>query len=102
MSGDQNCQCLLLCLDNIIVFSSDIDQHFSRLEIISSQLQREGLKVIKHVQYLSHLVSTDPDKVSAVAKWPCLTFVSELHSFPDFANYRRFIQGFSKMAGQLQ
>ncbi|KAL6490489.1 hypothetical protein MHYP_G00008340 [Metynnis hypsauchen] len=44
MFGDQNCQSLLLYLDDIIVFSSDIDQHVGRLELVLSRLEQEGLK----------------------------------------------------------
>ncbi|KAL7878192.1 hypothetical protein SRHO_G00048350 [Serrasalmus rhombeus] len=115
MYGDQNCQSLLLYLDDIIVFSSDIDQHVGCLELVLSRLQQEGLKANlekccffqQEVRYLGHLVSnqgvsTDPEKVSAVANWPCPTSVSELRSFLGFASYyRRFIQGFLKLAGPL-
>ncbi|KAL7841777.1 hypothetical protein SRHO_G00254680 [Serrasalmus rhombeus] len=115
MFGDQNCQSLLLYLDDIIIFSSDVDQHVSRLDLVLSRLKCEGLKAklekccfFQHqVRYLGHLVSkdgvsTDPDKVVAVSNWPRPTVVSELRSFLGFASYyRRFIQGFSKMARPL-
>ncbi|XP_076848812.1 uncharacterized protein LOC143496528 [Brachyhypopomus gauderio] len=115
MFGDQNCQSLLLYLDDIIVFSSDLDQHLSRLELVLNRLGQAGLKAKlekccffrRQVRYLGHLVSdkgvsTDPEKVSAVANWPRPTSVSELRSFLGFASYyRRFIQGFSKMAAPL-
>ncbi|KAL6483688.1 hypothetical protein MHYP_G00085600 [Metynnis hypsauchen] len=39
MFGEQNCQSLLLYLNDIIVFSSDIDQHVGCLELVLSQLQ---------------------------------------------------------------
>ncbi|KAL7883342.1 hypothetical protein SRHO_G00010000 [Serrasalmus rhombeus] len=91
------------------------DQHVSRLDLVLSRLKCEGLKAklekccfFQHqVRYLGHLVSkdgvsTDPDKVVAVSNWPRPTVVSELRSFLGFASYyRRFIQGFSKMARPL-
>lgn len=43
--GDQQCQSLLLYLDNIVVFSSTIEQHLERLSVVLGRLQREGLKV---------------------------------------------------------
>lgn len=72
MFGAQHCQSLLLYLDDIIVFSSSVGEHLSRLDLVLSRLQQEGLKVKlekcsfkKEVQYLGHLiseegVSTDP------------------------------------------
>ncbi len=41
--GDQQCQSLLLYLDDI-VFSSSVDQHLARMEVVLSRLQTEGLK----------------------------------------------------------
>ncbi len=41
--GDQQCQSLLLYLDDIVVFSS-VDQHLARMEVVLSRLHNEGLK----------------------------------------------------------
>ncbi|XP_056314361.1 retrovirus-related Pol polyprotein from transposon 412 [Danio aesculapii] len=113
--GDQQCQSLLLYLDDIVVFSSSIDEHLVRMEVVLSRLQREGLKAKlskcaffqREVHYLGHVissegVSTDPRKVEAVANWPCPASVTELRSFLGFASYyRRFVEGFSKLAAPL-
>lgn len=115
MFGDQQCQSLLLYLDDIVVFSSSITQHLQRLEVVLSRLQKEGLKVKlgkcaffqKEVGYLGHVisgkgVSTDPAKIEAVAKWQRPCHVSELRSFLGFASYyRRFVEGFAKLAAPL-
>uniref|UniRef100_A0A8C7XG91 ribonuclease H n=1 Tax=Oryzias sinensis TaxID=183150 RepID=A0A8C7XG91_9TELE len=115
MFGAEHCQSLLLYLDDIIVFSSSLEDHLNRLDRVLGRLHREGLKVKlekccffrKEVNYLGHLVSregvsTDPSKVSAVANWPHPTTVSELRSFLGFASYyRRFVEGFSKLAAPL-
>lgn len=87
--GDQQCQSLLLYLDDIVVFSTSVDQHLARMEVVLSRLQNEGLKAKlskcaffkKKVQYLGHVissegVSTDPGKVDAVAHWPRPTSVT--------------------------
>lgn len=113
--GDQQCQSLLLYLDDIVVFSSSVAQHLQRLEVVLSRLQREGLKAKlqkcaffkQEVGYLGHVissqgVSTDPSKIDAVAKWPRPRHVSDLRSFLGFASYyRRFVAGFAKLAGPL-
>ncbi len=38
--GDQQCQSLLLYLDDIVVFSSSVTQHLERLEVVLSWLER--------------------------------------------------------------
>ena len=59
------------------------------------------------MHYLGHVisangVSTDPSKIEAVAKWPPPKTVSELRSFLAFASYyRRFVEGFAKLAAPL-
>ncbi len=43
--GDQQCQSLLLYLDDIVVYSSSVEQHLERLEVVLSRLEHENLKV---------------------------------------------------------
>ena len=74
---------LLLYLDDIIVISPDFETHLERLEEVFTRLQKAGLKLKpskchlfqEEVKYLGHIVSrngisTDPEKVEAVAEWP--------------------------------
>ncbi|XP_060780518.1 uncharacterized protein LOC132888512 [Neoarius graeffei] len=115
MFGDQQCQSLLLYLDDIIIFSSSVQQHLQRLETVLGRLHNEGLKAKlekcaffrRQVNYLGHVIShegvaTDPAKIEAVATWKRPSHVSELRSFLGFVGYyRRFVEGFSKLAGPL-
>ncbi|KAL1268415.1 hypothetical protein QQF64_033778 [Cirrhinus molitorella] len=112
---DQQCSLLLLYLDDIIVLSSSLSQHLERLEIVLSHLEREELKAKLgkraffqwEVRYLVHVisaqgVSTDPQKIEAVAQWRHATNVSELCSFLGFTSYYcRFVEGFAKLAAPL-
>ncbi len=80
--GDQQCQSLLLYFDDIIVFSSSVEQHLEWLEVVLGRLEREGLKaklekcvfLQSQVRYLGHVISakgvaTDPSKAQAVSQW---------------------------------
>ena len=74
---------LLIYLDDIIVFSRDLDSHLERLAEVFTRLQAAGLKLKpskcalfgKRVNYLGHVVSaqgveTDDTKVAAIRDWP--------------------------------
>lgn len=107
--GDQQNQCLLLYLDDIVVFSSTIQQ-----QVVLDRLQWENLKAKlnkcaffqQEVRYLRHVISskgvaTDPSKVEVVANWQSPATASELRSFLEFTSYyRRFVEVFFFLSWQ--
>ncbi|GFO36958.1 Pol polyprotein [Plakobranchus ocellatus] len=106
---------ILVYIDDVLVFSGDFDDHIKRLETLFNRLRELGLKLnpekcqfgAREVHYLGHIISkegvaTDPDKVSAVNEWPTPKTTRELRSFLGLASYyRKFIEGFAKIAKPL-
>jgi hypothetical protein len=58
----------------------------------------------KKIHYLGHIVSedgiaVDPEKIEAIKSWPTPKNISKVRSFMGLVGYyRRFIEGFSKIA----
>lgn len=113
--GNLHLREVLVFLDNIIVFSSSLEEHESRLTHVLQQLRENGLKLSPSkcrffqtsVKYLGHIVSskgvkTDPEKVAALHTWPKPQTLKDLKSFLGFAGYyRRFVQNYSKIVKPL-
>lgn len=113
--GGQVNEFLMIYLDDVIVYSADYDSHLLHLEQVFERLHQHGLKLNpkksfffrRSVHYLGHVVSqhgvaTDPEKVSAVQQWATPKTVKEVRAFLGFVGYyRRFISGFSHIAGPL-
>ena len=105
----------LLYLDDVIVFSSDIDTHLERLAEVLDRLRSAGLKLkpskcelLKtHVKYLGHVVSadgvaTDPEKVKDVEEWPEPVCKNDVRRFIGTVGYyRRYIDNFATIAKPL-
>ena len=108
-------QILLVYLDDVIIFSKNVAEHFKRLGIVFTKLQEVGLKLKpkkchlfqREVLYLGHVVSplgisTDPSKLEAITDWPTPKDVSDVRSgLGMFGYYRKFIKDYSKKARPL-
>ena len=91
----------MLCyLDDILVYSSTIEEHINRLDNILEILETNGLKLKsskcifpqESVNYLGHVlnqdgVKPDPRKTEVIEKWEIPKTVKELRTFMGFTGY---------------
>jgi hypothetical protein len=99
-------------LDDILIYSKNEREHEEHLRIVLSCLRENKLYgklskcsfFQKEIHYLGHIISgegisVDPEKVKAIMEWPVPKNAHEVRSFMGLAGYyRRFVEGFSKIA----
>ena len=102
-------------IDDILVFSSNLEKHLEHLRIVFKKLAEVGLKLKpskcrfaqKELEYLGHVVSRDglktsPCLVEAVQCFPVPRSVKSVRSFLGLTSYyRKFILNFAKIARPL-
>jgi len=103
---------VVVFIDDILVYSKTREEHEEHLRIVLKTLRDRQLYAklskcefwLSEVSFLGHVVSqggiaVDPSKIAAVLEWESPKSVSEIRSFLGLAGYyRRFIEGFSKIA----
>lgn len=114
LAGLARSKCLVY-LDDVLVIGSTWEEHNKNLREVFERIRQAGLRLKpkkckfaqESVVYLGHVITkegiaTDPEKITAVRYYPVPTDVRSLRSFLGLAsNYRRFVPGFSKVAGPL-
>ncbi|RVX22738.1 Retrovirus-related Pol polyprotein from transposon 17.6 [Vitis vinifera] len=105
-------QFAVVFIDDILVYSRSREEHEGHLSIVLQTLRDKQLYAklkkcefwLDRISFLGHVVSNDgisvdPGKVDAVANWRRPSTVTEIRSFLGLAGYyKRFIEGFSKIA----
>ncbi|GJP36389.1 hypothetical protein CLOM_g20901 [Closterium sp. NIES-68] len=108
-------ECIVVYLDDILIYSRDMHQHVQHLRRVFDILRRERFYVklskrefaLEKVQFLGHMVRAqgvhvDPKKIKAVRTWKTPENVTELQQFLGFANYyNRFVPQYAKIATPL-
>lgn len=108
-------KCVLVFFDDILIYSPTLESHLEHIRQVFTLLAADQWKVkfnkcrfaIQSISYLGHIVSnhgmsTDPEKVQSVQRWPQPKDIKELRSFLGLAGYyRNFVQNFALLARPL-
>ncbi|GJR04777.1 putative reverse transcriptase domain-containing protein [Tanacetum coccineum] len=106
---------VIVFIDDILIYSKDEKEHEEHLKAILELLKKEKLYAkfskcefwIPKVQFLEHVIDSrgihvDPAKIESIKDWASPKTPTEIHQFLGLAGYyRRFIEGFSKIAKSM-
>ncbi|GJP40371.1 hypothetical protein CLOM_g24641 [Closterium sp. NIES-68] len=108
-------KCVIIYLDDILIYSKTREQHLKDLDAVFQRLQQHRLitkgskcEFLKQeLEFLGYVISRegiriDPKKLRAIQEWKPPTNLQQLQSFLGFVNYvRRFIPNMVGLTGPL-
>ena len=108
-------QFVIVFMDDILIYSGSGEERAEHLRIVLQTLREHRLYAklskcqfwLDSVAFLGHIisaegVSVDPQKVEAILNWQPPTSFTKIRSFMGLARYyRKFVEGFSKIATPL-
>ncbi|GJU41170.1 putative reverse transcriptase domain-containing protein [Tanacetum coccineum] len=106
---------VIVFIDDILIYSKHEKEHEEHLKVILEFLKKEKLYAkfskcefwILKVQFLGHVIDSrgihvDPAKIESIKDWASPKTPTEIRQFLGLAGYyRRFIEGFSKIAKSM-
>jgi hypothetical protein len=106
---------VIVFIDDILIYSKSYEEHEDHWRQVLQILREKKLYAklskcefwLEEVKFLGHVITkdgiaVDPAKVETILSWEQPRTVTEIRSFVGLAGYyRRFIEGFSKIAAPL-
>ncbi|GJU77793.1 putative reverse transcriptase domain-containing protein [Tanacetum coccineum] len=103
---------VIIFIDDILIYSKSKEEHAEHIKLILELLKKEELYAkfskcnfwLSKVQFLGHVIDSegihvDPAKIESIKNWVSPKTLIEIRQFLGLAGYyRRFIEGFSKIA----
>ena len=102
-------------LDDVIIFSENLEDHLKHVKLIVERLEKANLKIklekcefaVSKIEYLSHIIekgaiTPNPKKVAHVRDMKPPKTIRKLKGFLGYASYyRKYIKNFSSIASPL-
>ena len=113
--GEMKWKCSMVYIDDIIVYSDTVDQHFQHLEELFQRLRANGITLNpekshpfkKSIAVLGHIIDEEgikpnPELIRAILEFPTPGDATQLQSFIGSANFfRDFVEGIAAMLRPL-
>lgn len=107
--------CVVVYLDDVLVYSPTREQHLIDLRNVMDKLKDADLRLkrkkcffgVDRVEYLGHVISKDgvamdPAKIKSILGWPSPQSVTDVRSFLGMVGYyRKFLKGFADISAPL-
>lgn len=108
-------KCCVCYMDDILIYSRDLEEHIKHVEMVSKRLEEYGIQINMNKSKFAQnevlycgfkikegITTVDPAKISVITEWPVPQNVSAVRSFLGFVGYyRRYICNFSGIAAPL-
>ena len=112
---DLSDRCVVVFLDDILIYSKDEKQHIKDVELVLARLQQHNLKVKlakcefnqRRIVFLGHVIDSEgihveEENIRKVRDWTTPRCVKHVQGFLGLANYyRKFIHRFAEIASPL-